>query len=201
MRWPAALVLALAPALALAQQMPALYDVTGVAGDDVLNIRETPSADAVLIGALAPNALGVEVIALSPDTGWGQINAGESAGWVSMRYLARQPGQETGVFPDVAICYGTDPFWSVTFEDDTLVLDLMDGDPLRFGILSRIRASGRTDRFSVIATSDDGAAHAVIARAGCSDDMSDRAYGLSFDMIIETDDGYEHLTGCCRLER
>ena len=38
------LALVLAPAAVCAQDLPALFDVTGVAGGDVLNIREQASA-------------------------------------------------------------------------------------------------------------------------------------------------------------
>lgn len=62
---------------ALAQDIyPALHDVTGVAADDVLNIRSEPSASSPIIGTFSPFETDVEVVALSPDGGWGRVNAG-----------------------------------------------------------------------------------------------------------------------------
>lgn len=60
------LVLALGllwPGLAAAQVLPALYDVAGVAGDDVLNVQVGPDADSAAMGSLPPNAKAVELVA------------------------------------------------------------------------------------------------------------------------------------------
>ena len=56
------LILLLALALPLrAEEFPAAYAVTGVASNDVLNIRARPDAGSAIIGSLAPDATGVEV--------------------------------------------------------------------------------------------------------------------------------------------
>ena len=60
---------------AQAQDFPALYAVTGVAADDVLNIRSRPDAGAPIIGALAPDSTGVEVLGRSGN--WALVSAGE----------------------------------------------------------------------------------------------------------------------------
>lgn len=62
---------------------PALYDVSGVASDDVLNIRAEPSADAPIIGTLAHDATNVEIIR-DGENGWGLVNTDEgTAGYPS----------------------------------------------------------------------------------------------------------------------
>ena len=111
-----AALLVLLPTLAFAQMLPlpALHDVQGVAADDVLNIRSAPDAGAGVIGALAPDATGVEIVERSDDLKWGLVNSGEGAGWVALRFLQRQAGQDHGQFPPVAACSGTEPFWSMT---------------------------------------------------------------------------------------
>jgi hypothetical protein len=87
------LILALLVAMpAAAQDLPALFRVTGVAANDVLNIRAEPSARAAIIGSFRPDAGGIEVVALSADGRWGLVNSGEQAGWSSMRYLMHQGG-------------------------------------------------------------------------------------------------------------
>lgn len=51
------------PAAATQEYMlPTLFDVQDVAAGDVLNIREAPNAKAAIIGTLAPDATGVEVV-------------------------------------------------------------------------------------------------------------------------------------------
>lgn len=64
-----ALILWLAAGPAAAQDLPAVYDVAGVAADDVLNVRAEPSAEAPVLRTLAPDAGGIEVVALSGPAG------------------------------------------------------------------------------------------------------------------------------------
>ncbi|MEP2426619.1 MAG: SH3 domain-containing protein, partial [Tateyamaria sp.] len=84
------------PAAATQDAWPALYDVSGVAENDALNIRQAPDAAAPIIGSLTPDAEGIEVIRPDDHHGWGLVNSGEGRGWVSLRYLTRQPGQWAG---------------------------------------------------------------------------------------------------------
>ena len=53
------------PVWANEDRWPALLDATGVAGDDVLNVRAAANASALVIGTLAPDARDIEVI--GPD--------------------------------------------------------------------------------------------------------------------------------------
>lgn len=48
------------PGLAAAQVLPVLYDVAGVAGDDMLNMQVSPDAESATMGRLAPNAKAFE---------------------------------------------------------------------------------------------------------------------------------------------
>ena len=91
-----------APAWATTDAWPALYDVVGVASDDVLNIRAEPSSGSEIIGTLSHDAEGIEVI--RPDEGfeWGLVNVGERTGWISLTYAVPQPGQWYGQIPAVA---------------------------------------------------------------------------------------------------
>jgi len=202
MRWLAALLLVLLPVSALSESFPALYDVVGVASDDVLNIRAEPSGNAALTGAFAFDATGAEVIRLSDDGQWGQVNSGGTSGWAFMRYMVRQAGQDNTSFPLPVVCMGTEPFWNVTLHDDgAILLDRADDTARNFITQARLVASGRRDRFSVIALGESGPLHAVIARSTCNDGMSDREYGLTIDLILNSDPHMEHLTGCCSLSR
>ena len=200
MRWLIALVLCLQPLTGWAQSYPATHSVTGVAADDVLNIRPTPGTAGAPIGALSPHAIGVEVIRVTEDGRWGLVNSGEGAGWVAMRFLARDGVHDD--FPLPAHCFGTEPFWSIDLDaSGTVTVTPMDGAPMFMTTQTQMRASGRTDRFSIVAGSPDGTLHAVIARASCNDGMSDREYGLTLDALIGGPSGYAHWTGCCSLVR
>lgn len=182
--------LAVVGATALAQDLPALLDVRGVASNDVLNIRAAPSAKAQILGALAPNAR-VEGLAQSEDGRWIQVNAGETSGWASARFLARRPhaGHETQAMQ----CFGTEPFWDVTLNTGSDGFTAAGSPQAPLTWVSLVRSANRSDRWAWRA--DDGSL-AMLRLSACSDGMSDRAYGLSVDLIR---DG-ALLSGCCSLD-
>ncbi|WP_424943512.1 peptide-binding protein [Aliiroseovarius crassostreae] len=202
MKFLIAILLCLLPATVAAQHhpLPALYAVTDVASDDVLNIREAPQASAGIIGSLAPDQAGIEVVALSDDFKWGQVNIDEGAGWVSMRYLTRDPGQDWGHMPWPLNCSGTEPFWDLfTDGENELVLQHMDEDTSRFHITMTTSVIGRSDRFWIRGEDGHGEALLTIRREECHDGMSDRAYGLDLDVLIDHEDGPYALSGCCTI--
>lgn len=191
-----ALTLALAsPAVATPEYvLPTLFDVTGVAADDVLNIRERPDAKAPIIGTLAPNATQVEVV--GERNGWMQVNTAERSGWVNGRYLNyRVDVWEAGKLPAGLRCLGTEPFWALTPKGGELVLSTPEGDSRM--ALRKVLDSGRfrDPRRTLVG---DGVV-AMVAPAQCSDGMSDRAYGLEATVILGSGTGAQMLSGCCRL--
>ena len=101
------------PALATPEYvLPTLFDVSGVSAGDRLNIRDRPSASGAVIGTLAPDATGVEVVA--ERNGWAMVNTAERAGWVNARYLAYRTDVWTaGALPATLNCLGTEPFWAL----------------------------------------------------------------------------------------
>ena len=193
-----ALTLALAgPALATQEYiLPTLFDVTGVASDDVLNIRAEPNAKAAIIGTLAPDASRIEVV--EERQGWARVNRGEGSGWVSARYLAyRTDVWQPGELPPAFRCLGTEPFWDAKVEGADLVLrdpDNQDGDSrpvqavLDTGIFrdpSRVVVAQEMTLFS----------HPQI----CSDGMSDRLFGLAATLVLHGEQP-SLLSGCCTIQ-
>ncbi|MDA5093030.1 peptide-binding protein [Aliiroseovarius sp. KMU-50] len=179
---------------------PALYDVSNVASDDVLNVREHPTTGAEILGAFPPDRTGIEIVSISSDLTWGMVNIDERAGWVSLRYLARQPGQDWGMMPWPLDCYGTEPFWDLHGSgEDTLVLERMDEGEQHFRLSMTTMTSGRPDRYWM--RGEDGPRETLmnLRREECHDGMSDRGYGLSVDILLDTVDGQEALSGCCSI--
>ncbi|MGB3553158.1 MAG: SH3 domain-containing protein [Jannaschia sp.] len=194
--WIGAVALSLAalPALATQDAWPALFDVRDVTADDVLNIRAGPSVRFPVIGTLRPDRADVEVIAPNDRETWGRINTGEGVGWVSLRYLARQPGQWQGAFPEISSCFGTEPFWTLSLTGDDAHLATPDSEAAGT-VSARLGSAARRDRHGLIATLGGTTLTGVIATRSCSDGMSDRAFGLAFDAVM----GDEVLSGCCTL--
>lgn len=182
---------------------PALFDVQGVAVDDVLNIRAAPNAEAPIIGQLRHDATDVEVISPNSRHSWGLINSGEETGWVSLAYLVRQPRQWLGSFPDVRACYGTEPFWSLG-RDGQGALTWDEPGLSTSGTETQTWSSGnRRDRHAFSGRFDGTGPRevfAVLSLQSCRDGMSDRLFGISVDLLIGDLEGAEMLSGCCSLQ-
>lgn len=175
---------------------PLLHDVSGVASNDVLNVRAAPSSGAPIVGTLAFSQSGVEVLDTDPSGKWGLVNAGETAGWASLRYLRPRPEPGDYALARKLQCFGTEPFWT---------LDLVQGQQATFSQMGETRGSmpagllstsgNRTDRF-VVGLGQD--AVLIVSRLACNDGMSDRQFGLEANLISLVP-GLALLTGCCTL--
>lgn len=188
------------PALATPKYvLPTLFDVSGVSAGDRLNIRDRPSASGAVIGTLAPDATGVEVVA--ERNGWAMVNTAERAGWVNARYLAYRTDVWTaGALPATLNCLGTEPFWALRQVGSRMVFETPGTSrPLdRRAVLDdgRFRSPVR----AVVAGDGNGRMTAVIQPAQCSDGMSDRVYGLSAVLVFDgAGQRSQMLSGCCRI--
>ena len=200
---PAALVLILAvtPAFAdvLPFPVPALHDVTGVAANDVLNIRALPDSGSDIIGELAPDATSIEVVDYSRASEWALVNSADTSGWVATRFLA-PASVETNDYglPVGMSCFGTEPFWTATFAPMGLEVttpDTMDA-PATYDIIDmNPPTDGPRDlTWGLLFTWLNGGepVTARILPGKCSDGMSDRQYGLHYsDPVLGT--------GCCSI--
>jgi uncharacterized membrane protein len=190
-------VLLAAPAMATQDGWPAIHDVTGVGLDDMLNIRERPDASSPIVGQLAPDAT-VEVIRPNDRQTWGVVNAGERSGWVSLRYLERRPGQWDGAYPEVAACFGTEPFWTLRRDGEALTYITPETSE-SLTIVARAGSLNRRDSFHMIAEGDGGPAVALLRTETCSDGMSDREFGISVQLLLGLGVETRQLSGCCTL--
>jgi uncharacterized membrane protein len=191
------------PAAATQEYMlPTLFDVQDVAAGDVLNIREAPNAKAAIIGTLAPDATGVEVVGTDLSGQWGQVNAGERAGWVSMRFLGyRTDVWQPGQLPAGFTCGGTEPFWSMAPKGDALVWWTPDGETAYAGLHVLDSGVFRSPRRALVAGSGAQALTATVTPAQCSDGMSDMAFGLEDMVVLQDAEGPQLYSGCCRIVR
>lgn len=193
---PLVLILSLAfavPAAATQEYLlPTLFDVTGVAADDVLNIRAESNAGAAIVGTLAPDATRIEII--EEGRGWGRVNTGEVTGWVSMRYLNyRTDVWENGRLPNNFSCYGTEPFWSLQADGADMIYSTPDLGEQRRPI-SAILTTGifRDPTRAVLAQGITLTATPQL----CSDGMSDRVMGMRAIAVLTGKDP-QMLSGCC----
>ena len=204
-------------ALLVAAPAAAFYDyrVTGVAANDVLNIRkDVASAGQVsaapIIGSIPSGATGVKGTGVTVEVEgslWRQVVHDGVVGWVAARYLAASERAGPVSAPVGLTCGGTEPFWSMTFDASRAVRE----DPGAGASVDRFRyvptpprfAAGRSHVWSVALRSAGGspAATAVFIRTdACSDGMSDFTYPIEFVLTEDDRDGAV-LSGCCQLTR
>lgn len=185
-------VLALLACPATAEGLPSLHEVTNVSANDTLNIRAEPTTASRVVGALAANATGIEVVDRSEDGLWGQINHGESTGWVSLRYLSKA---DTATWPPQSLtCFGTEPFWTLEIGGQTATFDRPGGSTQSHQISGFTASGNRVDRFGFAGPT----LSATVAAQSCSDGMSDRNFGLSIEVLQTTGQPMQY-SGCCTL--
>jgi uncharacterized membrane protein len=198
-RFWAGIILTLWAGSLSAQTFPALYDVTGVAADDALNVRAAPNAAADILNVLGQDETGVEVIGLSQDRNWAQVNSGEASGWAATRFLTLEKDYPYLPMANLS-CFGTEPFWSLRKPQiGRISLDMLGSDASNWRQNISHRAQGRSDRFSAVGIREDGEIIVTLLRESCSDGMSDQMFGIATDVII-TGANPMHLSGCCTLQ-
>ncbi len=181
---------------------PALYNVTGVAAHDVLNVRSGPGTSHNIIGSLAPNATGVEVIGVNEERRWARVSMGEFSGWAHTRFLTRTGPDWNSGLPAPLYCYGTEPFWGYerligggTWSDIET-----PGDPYAELWSGPAAARGPT-AFGMTLDSGASTIAAFIRRGICSDGMRDRDFGLLAQFIRVTPEGNAMYDGCGAVAR
>ena len=174
--------------------LPALYEITNVATDDVLNVREMPDAGSLQIGSLPHDATDVEVVAFSFQGSWAMINIEEQTGWVSARFLKRIPNETS--HSSSLRCFGTEPFWSLSFTQNEILISTPEAQT-RHPIQTTSLDSGSIDFRSYGGSFTWAQARNVVRSSivpgRCNDGMSDATYGLHY-----YDDG--GAVGCCSLQ-
>lgn len=192
-----ALVCLLLPLAVRAEVYPALHDVTGVAAGDMLNIRAQSSAEAQVIGTLAPDATGVEVVAV--QDGWAVVNTGEGSGYAALRYLARSGGPDWNALETPLTCLGTEPFWSLRIDPAKRETRFQtpEDETARPAPIGGVWPALPWSQAAAVALPDG---LAVLAPAECSDGMSDQSYGIAADLFLAGPDR-ARLSGCCRLDQ
>lgn len=205
MRALAFLALLAGPAAATEDGWPALHDVVDVAADDILNVRSEPNGRSEIIGTLKPDAVSVEVVGTAPENdGWGVVNVGERAGYVSLRFLLRHRNTYVGSELPIKTCFGTEPFWSIERADGRLAFQSQNSDidwaipeaPMLTNVEDR-DVQVRTARSATMALT----LYTRLARSPyfCGDGMSDRSFGIHASLLVEGPDGTQLFSGCCSL--
>jgi N-acetylmuramoyl-L-alanine amidase len=68
---------------------PSTYKVTGVASNDVLNIRSGPDANSTIVDTIPPDGTGVRMVGGCSGQ-WCPVEYGNAKGWANSRFLVRE---------------------------------------------------------------------------------------------------------------
>jgi uncharacterized membrane protein len=187
-----------------AQELPAFHAVTGVAAGDALNLHVAPNATAAVVGTLAPDATGIEVVDV--QGGWAEVSQGDITGFANLRYLRREDGPDWNALQTPLACIGTEPFWSLEIDPaagETRYRTPEDTAPQIAGLTE---AWPGVQPWAPSAAVGPPTGLAVLQPLICSDGMSDRSYGIVIDLFldgatsgIEGASGRTRLSGCCRM--
>ena len=158
-----------------------------------MNVRADPNASAEIIGTLEYDATGVEVIRPDENFNWGMVNMGERPGWASLKFLAPQPGQWHGSYPEFAWCGGTEPFWSLTRAEGQIKLARIDDDDIVVPLQWEVGSTNHRERHAFRADGMTG----VLSLQVCNDGMSEREFGIELNLILDGEGTLYH--GCCSL--
>lgn len=192
-----------APAPAEPWTAPSLYAVSGVAPDDVLNVRAEPDAGARKLGDFDPDAAPVEVIGVREVGGarWGRVLVGGRPGWVNMTYLQEVAFERVAdsAIPAALMCTGTEPFWGLEFSSRSAKYTDPEIEAPRSHVIAAVTPAAARGAFPAAVTFEDGD-WAVITRERCSDAMSSDDYQWSAQYFTRIGGQPVFLQGCCRIE-
>lgn len=184
---------------------PTYHRVTGVAADDVLNIRAAPRATSADIGDLAHDAHRIEVFEFDASGNWAHIAQNGRDGWVSARFLARDEVATLAdsTVPVGLVCSGTEPFWALDLHGTEARYSLPGDGDTDFALDSVDVAEGHSGSPALITASADTkeVIEATVTGITCSDGMSDRSYGWTMTMQLGKPGQQRFLKGCCHLPR
>lgn len=193
-----ALSLMIMPQVIRAETFPAAYQVTGVTKNDLLNIRAEPDVGSEILAHIEPFATAIEVLDISSDGKWGRVGLPEGNGWIALRYLEPTPPTDPFEVPRPFSCLGTEPFWSVSLypsgaefnspQTGAVPMEVITEYVSPQGYLIRLQEGPALQRTL------------IVSRGLCNDGMSDRDFGFSTHMFLESPDGNATFKGCCTLD-
>ena len=202
-----------------ADEQKAHFRVVRVESDDVLNMRIVPDPYAAKVGAIPPDARGIEATGRTAKRGdyiWREIMYRDVTGWVNSHFLVRDRAQAAGaprqITPDPEItgstsgtsvfleplsCAGTEPFWGMLLKGRETVLDSLADGPLKIDLSPARQSPQMSTAWAIDARTEAGnkPVSIIVRRTNqCSDGMSDIIFPYETFITIS---GGPFYAGCC----
>ena len=197
------------------QELPALYMVGNLVQEEVLQVRERPTAGSYVVGSFSSQDRNIEVIGVDDTGRWGLINLENGGnGWVYMPYLVSQEHSEWHSQIRPIYCTGNNPEWRAeigALNSDGAMVTLTNSDVffLPFGRIQSVwrDGGGGNGAYNALTTfaGNNGVSEAMMLLRGerCTDVKSGADYGISVELqmvfhanSVPWDSQYE---GCCTM--
>lgn len=195
------------------------FRVVRVDSNDVLNMRIVPDPYAAKVGAIPPDARGIEATGRTAKRGdyiWREIMYRDVTGWVNSHFLVRDRAQSAGappqidpeaeitgstsgtsVFLEPLSCAGTEPFWGMLLKGRETVLDSLADGPLQIDLSPARQSPQMSTAWAIDARTkaENKPVSIIIRRTNqCSDGMSDIIFPYETFITIS---GGPFYAGCC----
>jgi uncharacterized membrane protein len=192
------MTLRLAAALAALSGAAAAEPVYFAAPRASIGARDAPGGAVVGLTPAGPGFL--EAIELDPTGEWALVALPESGGWIPVAGLTRAdpPRRADAPVPVGLRCVGTEPFWSVAFDAETVRHETPDGPEAQAALAVAPFSDPPAFPLALSFSGPSLDAVGVLRPQSCGDGMSDRPYGWALDLFPR---GGGALSGCCLLPR
>lgn len=182
------------------------YRVSGVAADDVLNLRaRVPGVEKVsatrVLARIPPGAgglLGTGTTEMIGSSRWYEVRFGATIGWVNGRFLAPASSALEPALTGGFFCAGADPFWSLRIAGSEAELTEAGRAPHRLAVAAR-GPGPEPAAITLSLAGEAGARVDIRHREWCRDGVSSLDY--SFETRVTPAVGPRILRGCCSLLR
>ena len=181
------------------------YNVTGVAADDYLNVREQPDVKSQIVTRIPFDGSGIRRLDGTNNVDgqlWWRIKWEGKQGWVNKRYLLlpqkKEPTTKNSDSKAALHCGGTEPFWGIKITKQALTFTPMGGEKLNLPIVFNKTSDNNTKIAAIYAKKQGEQVMAILQKVrSCSDGMSDIDYPYSISAVINNQQFY---SGCCHVK-
>lgn len=201
--FPAAILFVAASAPAHEIHFPAIFQISGIKPGEAVTIHAKPNPTSDPIGFIPSDGKDIEVVGQTPDTAWGIVNSDERAGWVEMRYLKQTDSVwARDSAPEFLACLGNGPVWWLQISGPEVALSLGTGEDHSLTIAEMFAPDGenRSSRF-IEAVNPRNRAYISVAEGLCRTHDNGLEYGLSANVLLDSEGDKTLVTGCCSVSR
>ncbi|MEP3919194.1 hypothetical protein [Ascidiaceihabitans sp.] len=205
MKFISVLLLGFWATVASAYDFPARYSVIGIPDGDLLPIFAAQDDTSDILAGYVFDAKSIEVVSVSADGIWGQVNVRDTTGWVTMSSMLKVEDD----MPLTLACFGAEPSWNIDLSDDK---SSAWNTPETRGDVQFTKSDDKLGYDGKITMTETSARpglqvdfNAKLTPAACTYPNTENAFGLKIEILLKgytgfaSPEGDETVSGCCSL--